>query len=72
MNVALRKPTTLERFLEWEQRRESRYEFDGVQPVVMSGDTYRHDCIDIDPPAALLARLRGMSCRARSRATWMR
>jgi hypothetical protein len=32
MNIALRKPMTLEQFLAWEGRQELRYEFDGSSP----------------------------------------
>jgi hypothetical protein len=39
MNVALRKPMTLEQFLAWEERQELRYEFDGFGPVAMAGGT---------------------------------
>lgn len=40
MNVALRKPMALPEFLAWEERQELRYEFDGVQPVAMTGGTF--------------------------------
>jgi hypothetical protein len=33
MNIALRKPMTLEQFLAWEERQELRYEFDGFWPA---------------------------------------
>ena len=39
MNLALRKPMSLAEFLEWEDRQELRYEFDGVEPV---GHDRRH------------------------------
>ena len=38
MNVALRKPMSLAEFLAWEERQELRYEFDGFQPVAMTGE----------------------------------
>jgi hypothetical protein len=38
MTVALRRPMTLPEFLGWEERQELRFEFDGVQPVGMTGD----------------------------------
>ena len=63
MNVALRKSMTVEQFLDWEQRQESRYEFDGFQPVAMTGGTLQHDRISINLTAALLARLRGTPCQ---------
>ena len=45
MNVALRKPMTLEQFLSWEERQQMRYEFDGFQPVAMTGGTEAHAAI---------------------------
>lgn len=38
-------PMTLEQFLEWEERQERRYEFDGRYPVAMTGSTIRHNLI---------------------------
>jgi hypothetical protein len=38
MNVALKKTWTLAEFLAWEERQELRFEFDGVQPVAMTGE----------------------------------
>ncbi len=63
MNVAVRKPMTVEQFLEWEERQELRYEFDSFQPIAMTGGTHRHDRIGINLTAALLARLRGKPCQ---------
>ncbi len=37
MSVALQRPMTLAEFLDWEERQELRYEFDGFQPVAMTG-----------------------------------
>ena len=62
MNVALRKPWTPERFLAWAETQEERYEFDGFQPVAMTGRTARHNRIMTNIHAALRARLRGMPC----------
>ena len=39
MNLAVRKPMSLAEFLEWEDRQELRYEFDGVEPSAMTGGT---------------------------------
>ena len=39
MNLAVRKPMSLAEFLEWEDRQELRYEFDGVEPFAMTGGT---------------------------------
>lgn len=68
MNVALRKPMlrrpmTVEQFLEWEERQELRYEFDGFQPIAMTGGSYEHDAIQINLVSALKARLAGKPCR---------
>src|ERR1700760_580362 len=37
MSAALRKPMTLQEFLDWEERQELRYEFDGSQPEARTG-----------------------------------
>ncbi len=63
MNVALRKPMTVEQFLEWEERQELRYEFDGFQPIAMTGGSYEHNAIQINLVSALKARLAGKPCR---------
>lgn len=63
MNIALRKPMSLAEFLDWERRQELRYEFDGVQPVAMTGGTYAHDLITFNVRQALAARLKGRPCR---------
>jgi hypothetical protein len=39
MNVALRRTMTREDFLAWAEGQEERYEFDGFQPVAMTGGT---------------------------------
>ena len=45
MSNALRKPMTIEEFLEWEARQPLRYEFDGFQPIAMAGGTEQHSAI---------------------------
>ena len=65
MNVALRKPMTLEEFLAWEERQELRFEFDGFQPVAMTGGTDVHEAIGGTLRALLQERLRGKPCRVR-------
>jgi Uma2 family endonuclease len=62
MNQALRKPLTLAEFLEWEQNQELRYEFDGVQPVAMTGGTAAHASIQANLAISLGGRLRGKPC----------
>jgi Uma2 family endonuclease len=42
MNVALREPMTREAFFAWNEAQEGRYEFDGIQPVAMTGGTMGH------------------------------
>jgi Uma2 family endonuclease len=63
MSVILRKPMTLAEFLAWEERQELRYEFDGCDPVAMTGGTIAHDQIIFDLRTALAARLAGKPFR---------
>ncbi len=63
MSVALQKPVTLAEFLAWEERQELRYEFDGFEPVAMTGGAIAHDQITFDLRTALMARLAGKPCR---------
>lgn len=62
MNVALRKPMTLEQFLAWEERQEQRYEFDGFDPAAMAGGTAAHAAIQRNLIIALGVGLRGRPC----------
>jgi Uma2 family endonuclease len=59
MSVALHRPITLAEFLAWEERQELRYEFDGFEPVAMTGGTIAHDQITFDLRTALAARFAG-------------
>jgi hypothetical protein len=45
MDVALQQPWTVEKFFAWAERQEGRYEFDGEQPVAMTGGSNRHAII---------------------------
>ncbi len=63
MNLAVRKPMSLAEFLEWEERQELRYEFDGVEPVAMTGGTVGHATIQGNLAIAIGGRLRGKPCR---------
>ncbi len=63
MNLAVRKPMSLAEFLEWEDRQELRYEFDGVEPVAMTGGTVGHATIQGNLAIAIGGRLRGKFCR---------
>lgn len=62
MNVALRRPTSLDDFLGWEARQELRYEFDGVRAIAMVGGTSAHALIAGNIAFALRSRLRD-GCR---------
>jgi Uma2 family endonuclease len=63
MSVALRKPMSLEDFLAWEERQDLRYEFDGWEPVAMTGGTLAHELIGSRLRALLQDGLRGKPCR---------
>jgi Uma2 family endonuclease len=64
MNTALRKPRmTREEFFAWAQARDTRYEFDGFEPVAMTGGTANHSQITQNILLALRSRLQGSSCR---------
>ena len=52
MSVSLQRSMTLAEFLAWEERQELRYEFDGMQPVAMTGGTLRHEAIGRNAPRA--------------------
>ena len=47
------QPLTLEEFLVWERTQELRYEFDGIQPVAMTGGSRMHSLIATRLAAAL-------------------
>lgn len=53
---------TLAQFLAWEEEQELRYEFDGFQPVGMTGGTARHGIIRRALFTALANRLHGRPC----------
>jgi Uma2 family endonuclease len=54
---------TREQFFDWAQAREERYEFDGFQPVAMTGGNLRHNVILLNIQAALRVRLKGTGRR---------
>jgi Uma2 family endonuclease len=58
MNIALRKTWTQEQFFPWAEAQDERYEFDGVQPVAMTGGTINHSRITRGLHRALDDRLR--------------
>ena len=63
MNHALRRPMTADEFLAWEAKQELKWEFDGFQPVAMTGGTGAHSAISGNLVTALNNRLRGKPCR---------
>jgi Uma2 family endonuclease len=65
MGAVLHKTMTLAEFLAWEERQEQRYEFDGFQPVAMTGGTDTHEAIGGALRALLREGLRGKPCRVR-------
>ena len=65
MNVALRQPSmTRDQFFDWAQAQEERYEFDGFQPIAMTGGTANHNRICQNVWSALRTRLDGTGCEA--------
>ncbi len=63
VNVALSKPRmTREEFFAWAQTQDTRYEFDGLQPVAMTGASVNHNHIVRNIHRALYAGLRGSGC----------
>ena len=60
MNVTLRTPLmTREQFLDWVERQETPFEFDGYEPVPMTGGTLRHALLCSNILFALRKRLDG-------------
>jgi Uma2 family endonuclease len=53
---------SLAEFLEWEERQELRYEFDGFQPMAMTGGTVAHAIIQRNLAVFVGGRLRGKPC----------
>lgn len=63
MSIALRRPMSLTEFLAWEEQQELKWEFDGFEPVAMTGGTSEHSAIQRNIIAAMAGRLRGTSCQ---------
>jgi Uma2 family endonuclease len=62
MSVALNKRMSLAEFLAWEERQQARFEFDGFQPVAMTGGTVAHNRIMRRLHRVLEQRLDGTPC----------
>ncbi len=63
MSIALHAPISLEHFLAWEEQQELRWEFDGFEPVAMTGGTSEHSAIQRNLSMAIGTRLRGKPCQ---------
>jgi Uma2 family endonuclease len=64
MSTALRKPRmTREEFFNWAQGQDIRYEFDGFEPVAMTGGNINHSQITQNILVSLRTHLRGGNCR---------
>ena len=64
MRAPPRKPWTQEEFFAWAQQQDSRYEFDGFEPVVMIGGTQSHGRISRNLLVQLTAKLAVSPCEA--------
>jgi Uma2 family endonuclease len=60
---ALPKLMTVEDFLDWEERQEERYEYDGVTVQAMTGGTAAHAAIQVNLLTVLRNCLKGKPCR---------
>src|SRR5580700_4867636 len=65
MSAVRQNPMTLAEFLAWEERQELRYEFDGFQPIAMTGGTDAHEAIGGTLRFLLQTQLQGKQCRVR-------
>jgi Uma2 family endonuclease len=64
MSATVRAPTmTRDQFFVWAEAQGGRYEFDGFQPVAMTGGNLNHNQIAINILVALRGRLGGTGCR---------
>jgi len=64
MSLTLRVPVmTRDQFFDWAEAQGARHEFDGFQPVAMTGGNLNHNQIALNIHAALRTRLKGGPCR---------
>jgi Uma2 family endonuclease len=63
MSISIRNPWTQEQFFAWTEAQDTPYEFDGAQPVAITGGTAGHALITRALHRALDARLRRGSCQ---------
>ena len=64
MSATRKEHMSLEAFLDWESRQEFKHEFDGFQPVAITGVTAAHSTIQFNLLGLLFNRLRGHHCQA--------
>jgi len=64
MSQTQSRPMTPNEFLAWEAGQELKWEFDGFQPVAMTGGTRAHAVVQANLLTALTNCLRGKPCRA--------
>ncbi len=63
MTLALRKIMTRQEFFAWAEAQDIRYEFDGIQPVAMTGGSLGHSLLAGNINRQLANRLAGSGCR---------
>ena len=64
MSAVLRRPhMTRDEFFAWAEADGGRWEFDGFEPVAMTGGNLSHSQIGVNLITALRNRLRGAACR---------
>ncbi len=59
MSTTLRKPMSRQEFFEWAEAQDERYEFDGEQPVLMTGGQVGHGRLQIKLLIMLTTHLSG-------------
>jgi len=63
MSVTSRVPAmTRDQFFNWAEAQSARYEFDGFEPVAMTGGNINHNRIAFNIHTALRGRLKGSGC----------
>jgi Uma2 family endonuclease len=63
MSRPLHRSWTQDEFFAWAEKQDRRYEFDGVQPVAMTGGSLIHGIVQRNLISALYVRLRGGKCQ---------
>jgi Uma2 family endonuclease len=63
MSATIRVPAmTRDQFFDWAEAQDARYEFDGFEPVAMTGGNLNHNRIAFNIHRALYGRLKGSGC----------